>query len=218
MEEVVIVPPLPAAQVKPKRRGASGLALAWERNGPNDRKGLEKCDFCRNVFTTNNGHGCKAVNFISDAETQRVSTTCHKQFLTSFLTQHDASRATFARKWIAKKALQQHRIRYVALLLLYAFVAHATHNVSLENVSTYVLRVDSKKRKRAEEEEEKNEEGPPPLPPSPPLKLDQTIMHTALSLSCSKLSKAVLACTKPLSTFYRDHFRPHLPDSISSEL
>ena len=53
---------------------------------------------------------------------EAVVTRCVKRYFSGMLNEKDENRKQFARKWIIDKVEQQHRIRFMASLLLHAFV------------------------------------------------------------------------------------------------
>ena len=121
---------------------------------------------------------------------EAVVTRCVKRFFSGMLNMKDENRKQFARKWIIDKVEQQHRIRFLASLLLHAFVTFSCQSINFTNISTHMVCKTSTRKRKLEPSSEANETVPvldDALPTS--LKIDQTMIHTALSLVCSTPSK-----------------------------
>jgi len=133
---------------------------------------------------------------------ESVVTRCVKRFFSGMLNMKDENRKQFARKWIIDKVEQQHRIRFLASLLLHVFVTFSCQSINLTNITTHmVIKPSTRKRKPAQ-----SPETVPVDVPTTSLKVDQTIIHTALSLVCLTPSKTHTNKTTPLHLYFHNNF------------
>ncbi|KAK9483504.1 hypothetical protein V1527DRAFT_265082 [Lipomyces starkeyi] len=98
-----------------KRGGRRNLNKVWDAG---DTKGLSKCAFCNQLYTTGNGHGCVAKSCRKEREDeleyQDVDTVTRKMYLSRLLDiTVKAPQATFFVKWILARVDGQHRILWL---------------------------------------------------------------------------------------------------------
>jgi len=175
------------------------------------------------------------INIMADQKTQRsnmhgivyivcglvmMNRTCCfgvKRFFSGMLNQKDEDRKQFARRWILDKVEQQHRIRFMVSLLMHAFVEFSCQSVTFANISAYMVCKTSTRKRKLEPSSEANEIPISDAFPTP-LKVDQTIIHTALSLVCSTPTKTHTNKTTPLHMYYRGTFTKTKNVSACTEL